>query len=57
MAIDQVQVVIIDLADMAIELEGAEFYEEPVVYYWGGGKREFKDLGKDSNLYNTDPLP
>lgn len=55
MADDQVQVVIIDLADKAIELEGAEFYEEPVVYYWGGGKREFKDKGKDSTLYNPEP--
>ncbi len=47
-----VQVVVIDLAELAIELEGDEFYKEPVVYYFGSGKREFIDTGKDSTLYN-----
>jgi len=47
-----VQVVEINLADLAIELEGDEFYKEPVVYYFGGGKREFIDQGENSTLYN-----
>ena len=55
MSDDQVQVVEIDMADLAIELEGDEFYAKPVVYTFGGGKREFKDAGEDSNLYNPPP--
>jgi len=43
------------MGDLAIELEGDEFYKKPVVYTFGGGKREFLDKGIDSNLY--DPIP
>ena len=55
MSVDQVQVVVIDVADLAIELEGEDFYTKPVVYTFGGGKREFRDAGEDSNLYNPPP--
>lgn len=56
MADDRVQVVEIDLADLAIELEGNEFYKQPIVYTFGG-RRVFKDAGEDSNLYNPPPTP
>ena len=52
MADDQVQVVEIDMADLVLELDGPEFYKQPIVYYFGGGKREFEDKGEDSNIYN-----
>jgi len=55
MADDQVEVVIIDMGDLAMEVEGDEFFEQPTVYSFGGGKREFKDKGLDSSLY--DPIP
>ncbi len=49
---DQVEVIIIDLADLAIELEGDDFYKKPAVYFFGGGKKEFLDPGEDGTLYN-----
>lgn len=54
MADDIVEVTEINMADLAIELEGPEFYDQPVVYYFGGGKREFVDKGEDSALYNPE---
>jgi len=55
MADDQVEVIEIDMGDLAIELEGDAYFEKPVVYSFGGGKREFRDKGLDSSLY--DPIP
>jgi hypothetical protein len=52
---DEVQVIEIDMADLAIELNGPEHFEQPNVYSFGGGKREFKDKGEDSALYNPPP--
>lgn len=52
MADDQVQVIEIDMGDLAIEVEGEDYYKPPVVYFFGGGKREFDDKGEDSALYN-----
>ena len=52
---DQVEVVVVDFSELAIELEGDEFYKQPVVYYFGGGKKEFLDPGEDGNLYNPPP--
>lgn len=55
MADDVVEVIEIDMADLAVEVEGAEFYKPPVVYSFGGGRRTFVDKGEDSNLYNPPP--
>ena len=48
---DEVEVVVIEFSELAKDLEGEEFYEQPVVYTFGG-RREFKDKGEDSALYN-----
>lgn len=49
---DTVEVVEIDMGDLAKQLEGDEFYKQPVVYSFGGGAREFVDPGEDGALYN-----